>query len=393
MGKLYSKIVFFFLLVFIISCSKNNSGGIGSQNIVLNGCDSIKKNLITLNYKDSIRLSSCFILSHFDSLYLFPSNFVNKISTFAGNGAEISSGDGGQAIISSLFRPRYLIVDRRNGDILIQDQGAGIRKITSTGIITTVVKYGTNLGGAIGFTFDSVGNYYFTIQDVVNGSAIKKVSPTGVITKIAGDGYNFAYGGDGSSALNISLNLPDLILVDNSNNIIFYERGRGVLRKINSSGIISTINSTVIYYGTDLKYDTKTGDLYLSTTTSNPSETYQIWRIASDGTTTRIAGGRLNSYENGAKAIDTRIFCDAMILDDNGNIYFSDVQHHQIYKIFKSGIMYRIAGTGEKGFSGDGGNALSAILNWPFGIAIDKNGDLLFSDMMNNRIRKITLVK
>ncbi len=386
---------YFYFLIFIlaVSCSKSDSNVNNTKTSVFSGCDSIKKNLIVTTYKDSVRLSSCFILSHIDSLYLFPNNFVNKISTIAGNGTEISAGDGGQAINSSLYHPRYLSLDRRNGDIFVQDQGTGIRKISSAGIITTVVKFGANLGAVNGFTFDSLGNYYFTIQDVANGSVIKKVSQTGVITKIAGDGYNLAYAGDGSSALNVSLNFPTNILVDNSNNIIFYDQGNGVVRKINTSGIISTLNSTKIFYGTDLKYDTKSGDLYLSTTTSSSSDTYQIWRISSDGTTTRIAGGKLNSYENGAKAIDTRIFCDAMFLDDNGNIYFSDLQHHQIYKIFKSGIIYLIAGTGEKGFSGDGGNALSATLNWPFGITMDKNGDIYFSDMMNNRIRKITIAK
>lgn len=386
MGNSIQKIAFLFLLVFIISCSKNDSGGTGSQNIVLNGCDSIKKNLITLNYKDSIRLSACFVLSRKDSLYLFPSSFVNTINTIAGNGTRSSTGDGGMAINSTLREPRYLLLDRRNGDILVQDQGmGGIRKISTNGLINSAVNI-TNVGAWGGFTLDSAGNYYFTVTDFANGSVIKKLSTTGVLTTIAGTKERGPLG-DGGLAVNAGLNNPSSIIIDKFNNIIFIDNGSGRIRKINTSGIITTLS--IINYPMDMCYNSITDELYVISDASQST----IFKISSDGTKTKIAGGGVNNFENGAKAIDVKISSNFICLDNDENIYFSEVQNNRIFKIFKSGIIYLIGGNSTSGFSGDGGNALNASINYPTGILIDKDGNLVFSDMTNNRIRKITLAK
>jgi len=74
----------------------------------------------------------------------------------------------------------------------------------------------------------------------------------------------------------------------------------------------------------------------------------------------------------------------------DGNLYFADTNNHVVRMIdFATGVIRTVVGTGTKGYSGDGGPALAAQLNRPFGIAFDENGDLYVSDTFNGRIRKV----
>jgi hypothetical protein len=381
------KFFYFLFIVLIVSCSKNASDVDNSQTKVLSGFDSISKKLIVATYKDSIRLSSCFVFSRADSLYFFPNSFTNKIVTIAGNGTNSSTGDGALAINSTLSTPRYLLYDRKNGDIIIQDQGsgAGIRKISSNGIISKAVNT-IGIGGINGFTFDNSGNYFFTIFDVVNGPVIKKLTPTGVLTKIAGTGSNGCIG-DGSQALDAQLSYPIQIIIDNSNNIIFVNECG--IRKISTTGIITKFCDLTRV--SDFIYDKYTGDMYASSNNGVGDESI-IWKISSDGTKTRIAGGG-GFYQDGAKALDVKIYCSGIAVDNIGNIYFTDAINHKIFKIFKSGIIYSIGGNGVAAYSGDNGNSVLASMNRPFGIILDNEGNLVFSDLLNHRIRKIILSK
>ena len=80
---------------------------------------------------------------------------------------------------------------------------------------------------------------------------------------------------------------------------------------------------------------------------------------------------------------------NGLALDVNGNLYFSDISAHRIFKLAKTGKLIVIAGSGEAGFSGDGGSATNAQLNSPHDLLFDKDGNLLIADTGNNRIRRI----
>ncbi len=76
--------------------------------------------------------------------------------------------------------------------------------------------------------------------------------------------------------------------------------------------------------------------------------------------------------------------------DRLGNVYLSDTDHHRIRKINSSGIISTVAGNGTAGFSGDGGPAIQAQLNLPYGLAVDLSGNLYIADLGNNRVRRVT---
>src|SRR5215212_4789590 len=83
------------------------------------------------------------------------------------------------------------------------------------------------------------------------------------------------------------------------------------------------------------------------------------------------------------------IYPNGLTLDHDGNLFISDIGTHQIVKLDLQGNLNLIAGTGESGFSGDGGPAIQARLASPMDLTFDSDGNLLIADTFNHRIRKI----
>src|SRR5919202_4319108 len=75
-------------------------------------------------------------------------------------------------------------------------------------------------------------------------------------------------------------------------------------------------------------------------------------------------------------------------VDDNNTLYIADRNNHRIRKVSSSGIITTVAGTGDGGYAGDGGQGISAQLNSPTGVTVDGSGNLYIADTRNHRIRK-----
>jgi len=173
------------------------------------------------------------------------------ITTIAGNGVGINSGDGGLAISASIRTACDIALDR-NGNLYIADEYAKIRKITaSTGIITTICGNDTlgftgdggpstaaQINHAYGIAVDDSFNVY--IADGENGRIRKINGSTGIINTIAGNGSS-GFSGDGMSATLAEINGPTGVATDIFGNLYIADYGNNVVRKINPSGIISTI--------------------------------------------------------------------------------------------------------------------------------------------------------
>lgn len=171
------------------------------------------------------------------------------ITTFAGNGTPGFSGDGGPATAATLsVTGSYLAIDEV-GRIYLTDLNR-IRLIDTSGIITTIAGTGaTGFSGdggpasaatfnAVGgIALDDTGNLY--ILDVAN-FRVRKINRAGIITTIAGTGVS-AYAGDGGPALSAQLKHPFHITTDLLNNLYISEVDNGIVRKISTSGIITTV--------------------------------------------------------------------------------------------------------------------------------------------------------
>jgi sugar lactone lactonase YvrE len=172
------------------------------------------------------------------------------ISTLAGNGIKGYSGDGDAATNASLNGPSGVSVDAV-GNLYIADNGNHrIRKVNTSGVISTVAGNGikgygvdgvtatsVSLNGPNGVAVDAAGYIYIT--DDYN-HRIRKVNPSGVISTVAGNGIQ-GYSGDGDAATNASLNGPSGVSVDAAGNLYIADNGNHRIRKVTTSGVISTV--------------------------------------------------------------------------------------------------------------------------------------------------------
>ena len=270
---------------------------------------------------------------------------------------------------------------------------------------------GSQLTFPYGVTIDSRGIVY--IADSYN-HRIRKVDTDGIITTFAGTGEE-GYGGDGGPAAEAQLNWPTGVAVDDNGNVYIADRNNERIRKVATSGIITTYAGTG-EYGYDDDHENKPateatlnwptgitldgdGNLYIA-----DSYNHRIRKVATSGIITTYAGiSRSRDEDLSAPIDDTDIGDDGLAIeaklnwpngvavDENGNLYIADWNHHRIRKVDTSGIITTFAGSGEKGgFSGDGGKATGAQLNRPNGLDLDGNGNLYIADQKNNRIRKIS---
>ena len=128
------------------------------------------------------------------------------------------------------------------------------------------------------------------------------------------------------------------------------------------------------------------GFIYLADSWNN-----RIRRIGTDQMITTLAGtGEAGFSGDGGPAREAKLsYPRGIAVDVKGNIYFSDSGNARVRKITPAGMISTIAGTGTAGFSGDGGPATSALLNMPRGLALDESGNLYVADSLNFRIRKV----
>jgi len=280
------------------------------------------------------------------------------ISTVVGNGLATYAGDGGQATSAELTLPMSVTTDAV-GNIYIADYGnSSLRKVNTSGIITTIAGNGVEgfsgdggqataaqLDSLTGVTVDAAGNIYIT--DTYN-NRIRKINTLGIITTIAGNG-TIGYSGDGGQATNAQLNLPiSSVAIDAAGNIYIADLNNSCVRKINTSGIISTI----------------TGNNFIG-----------------------INGGF--SGDGGQATAAALSNVAAVTFDAAGNLYISDSNNNRIRKIDVSGIITTIAGNGGYGLNGDGGQATNSELSAPVGITFDSAGNLYIADEANNVIRMV----
>ncbi|MEP6961832.1 MAG: NHL repeat-containing protein, partial [Acidobacteriota bacterium] len=356
------------------------------------------------------------------------------ITTVAGTGTPGFSGDGGPAAAAQINNPAALALDN-SGTLYFGDLGNGrIRKMTPDGIVSTVAtaaadSLGFDASGrllysgpaapqilrlnasgpptliagstAVGFAGDGgpalAAQFRLSLSFAADAQSlfiadslnfrVRKVDAGGVVSTVAGTG-DARFVGDGSAPLSTPLFNPVGLAVDANGSLYIGESSGNRVRKL-SAGVITTIAGTgfansrgtngdggpatqaVLQTPLDVAFDSA-GNLYVA-----ERNTTSLRKVAPDGSISSVPRPAVPWGPYGVAS------------DRQGILYITDESRDSVYRYDGKGTPQRIAGTGARGNSGDGGPALSATFNGPSGIAVDAGGNIFVADRGNGRIRKI----
>ncbi|MCX8072669.1 MAG: hypothetical protein N3C12_09480 [Candidatus Binatia bacterium] len=282
------------------------------------------------------------------------------IHTVAGNGTAGYDGDGKDPLSTAFYLPQDVTVGPDRLLYLVDWNNHRIRRIRN-GVVETVAGSGelgdAEDGDALYVQFNHPTNVAFDHQGRMliaawHNSLVKRLDfSTGRVENVAGTGAR-AFGGDGGPANSAMLDLPSSVACDSKGNIVVSDQANYRIRLIDPEGIIRTICGT-----------------------STPG-------YGGDGGPAIFA--QLRAPKGQAAPPAGRVAIDA-----SDQIYIADTGNHVIRLIDVNGIIHTIAGTGEPGYSGDGGPATQAQLNTPSDVAVGRDGSVYIADTMNSVIRRI----
>ena len=284
---------------------------------------------------------------------------------------------------------------------ILQTVLTGILLSLALGAQTISSAAGNSSWGAVyNIAIDAEGNLYAADQ---NAQLVYKIDPLGSITNFAGNG-RAGLAGDGGAATSAQLRTPVGVAVGPDGSVYIADYGNDRIRKVDKSGMITTIAGTIGGFAGD-------GGLATAARFNGPRSlgvdragniffvdffNFRVRKISTGGIITTVAGtGRLSLSGDGAAAAATDAFPGWIAVATDGTFYYTDDGdgrlngYNRVRKVV-NGIISTVAGTGVAGYSGDGGPGPLAQLRSASGVAVDANGNVFIADATDVKIRKVT---
>jgi sugar lactone lactonase YvrE len=343
------------------------------------------------------------------------------INTIAGTGIPGINEEGLAPLESHLYLPQDTTVGPDGNLYIVDWNNHRIRRIRD-GYIETIAGTGelgdardgdalyTQFNHPTNVCFDADGNM---IVAAWHNSLVKRLnfkpdgSPDKAVT-IAGTGAR-AFGGDGGPGVEARLDLPSSVVVDSNGNLIISDQANFRLRLLEPNGTIHTICGTGMPGGAGDDGPAELAQINGPRGQSAPpasrididsrnrifiadSGNHKVRMIDEAGMIQTIVGtGTAGAGGDGGDARDAELDTPSDIaVAPNGTLYVADTGNNRIRIVKPNGTIDTFAGTGERGFSGDGGAADQAQLDRPYGVSLAPNGTLYIADTHNQRIRRVT---
>jgi hypothetical protein len=326
------------------------------------------------------------------------------VTTLAGSSGQAGSNDGSGS--GALFLYPYAVAVDASGNVYVADSGNNnIRKVTASGSVST-------LAGAVGFAgssdgtgtaalfnmpqgiaVDATGNVY--VADT-NNSTIRKITSTGVVSTLAGSaGQTGGSDGTGSSARFAN---PFGLAVDAAGNVYVADYDNDTVRKVTAAGVVSTLagsagnsgsangqgGAALFNHPAAVAVDAS-GNIYVIDTSNQT-----VREISAGGNVTTLAGSPgIGGSADGAGAAASFFYPGGIASTGAGVVYIADTGNHSIRAMTSPGVVSTLAGSaGQKGDTD--GTGSQATFEYPYGASVDGSGHLYVADSGNNTVREIT---
>jgi uncharacterized repeat protein (TIGR03803 family) len=327
---------------------------------------------------------------------------TDVVTTLAGSAGQIGSSDGTGS--AAWFDDPWDVAVDSAGDVYVADtENQEIRKITPSGIVTTLAGSAGQSGSSDGtgsaarfavpqgLAVDSAGNVYVADTD---NCEIRKITPSGVVTTLAGSARQTGSSdGTGSAA---RFDYPEGVAVDSAGNVYVADTDNQEIRKITPSGVVTTLaggqwgssNGT----GSAARFDgpagvavDSAGNVYVADWGND-----EIRKVTPFGIVTTLAGSAGQSGSSDGTGSAARLdYPSGVAMDIAGNIFIADEWNHEVREITPSGVVTTLAGSaGQIGSNNGIGSA--ARFDYPWGVAVDSAGNVYVADTGNDEIRKIS---
>lgn len=338
------------------------------------------------------------------------------IRTVAGNGSAGYDGDGKDPLATAFYLPQDMTLGPDRLLYLVDWNNHRIRRIRN-GVVETIAGTGelgdAKDGDALYVQFNHPTNVAFDHHGRMliaawHNSLVKRLDfSTGQVENVAGTGAR-AFGGDGGPANEAALDLPSSVACDSKGNILVSDQANYRIRLIDPEGIIRTICGTSVpgYSGDGgpairaqlraprgqaappagrIALDAL-DQIYIA-----DSGNHVVRLIDTDGIIHTIAGTGEPGYSgDGGPATQAQLNTPSDVaVGADGSVYIADTMNHVVRRVRLDGVIETIAGTGEQGFGGDGGPATGALLDRPYGVEVAPNGHVFIADTHNHRFRVV----
>ena len=312
----------------------------------------------------------------------------------AGIASEPAVFENSDVRLTALQGPMGVAVDASGSIYIAEERLKRVRRVTADGLVQTAA--GDGLVDPVAVAWDPVSG--LRIADYF-GNRVRGVLPGGNLYTVAGDGEP-GYRGDAGPAAQSRLNRPRGAAFDREGNLYVADSLNHRIRLIAASGFISTVAGSGVrgFFGdggpaTQAQLNApqgvavdSLGNIYIADTGNNV-----VRRASPDGVVTTVAGTGIRGYagDGGQAPLAALNLPAAVAVDAGGLLLIADTFNHRVRRVNALGTIETIAGDGVAGYFGDDGPAKLARLNAPTGLAVDSTGRIFIADFDNNRVRRL----